>query len=213
MLGRQFLTAAYLIVNQDTRTFALWQANPAANSRLIAIKDASCSSPSATANSTEGAGSGATNGTTSGTAGSSETSSAGGDSGQTHNSTVSPTDIAAFAASGSVFVALIIAALLFWRKSKKSKKELEDSKRMSFFDRGLVGNSNEVHGDSATQETESEDVKYEMWAHEENMYEMSAPAASWTPLGQERQHDFPMDGAVNWPLDRKMPLVAELPAS
>ncbi|EXJ81473.1 hypothetical protein A1O3_07765 [Capronia epimyces CBS 606.96] len=36
-LGRYFLTAAYLMVDQDAGTFTLWQANPSNNTDLVAI--------------------------------------------------------------------------------------------------------------------------------------------------------------------------------
>ncbi|PVH70383.1 acid protease [Cadophora sp. DSE1049] len=36
-LGRQFLTAAYLMVNQDANQFTLWEANPTANEDLVAV--------------------------------------------------------------------------------------------------------------------------------------------------------------------------------
>ncbi|KAI1379867.1 acid protease [Hypoxylon crocopeplum] len=36
-LGRQFLSAAYLMVNQDARQFSLWAANPASDEDLVAV--------------------------------------------------------------------------------------------------------------------------------------------------------------------------------
>ncbi|KAI2467421.1 acid protease [Annulohypoxylon bovei var. microspora] len=36
-LGRQFLSAAYLMVNQDARQFSLWAANPASSEDLVAV--------------------------------------------------------------------------------------------------------------------------------------------------------------------------------
>lgn len=36
-LGRQFLTAAYLMVNQDANQFTLWEANPTTNEDLVAV--------------------------------------------------------------------------------------------------------------------------------------------------------------------------------
>ena len=36
-LGRYFLTAAYLMVNQDSNSFTLWQANPTADSQLVPV--------------------------------------------------------------------------------------------------------------------------------------------------------------------------------
>lgn len=57
-LGRQFLTAAYLMVNQDANQFTLWEANPTANEDFVAVDvdngvvdsfcAASVASPSAT---------------------------------------------------------------------------------------------------------------------------------------------------------------------
>jgi hypothetical protein len=36
-LGRYFLTAAYLMVNHDARTFTMWQANPTSKSNLVPV--------------------------------------------------------------------------------------------------------------------------------------------------------------------------------
>ncbi len=36
-LGRQFLTAAYLMVNQDANEFTLWEANPTSSVDLVAV--------------------------------------------------------------------------------------------------------------------------------------------------------------------------------
>jgi hypothetical protein len=52
-LGRQFLTAAYLVVNQDAGVFALFQANPTDSVHLLAIRDPSCEAgvlPNSTSN-------------------------------------------------------------------------------------------------------------------------------------------------------------------
>jgi hypothetical protein len=38
-LGRYFLTGAYLMVNQDSNTFTIWQANPSSSSDLIPVLD------------------------------------------------------------------------------------------------------------------------------------------------------------------------------
>ncbi len=46
-LGRYFLTAAYLMVNYDTETFTLWEANPTTETELVAVggdASASCTS-------------------------------------------------------------------------------------------------------------------------------------------------------------------------
>ncbi|KAF2152756.1 hypothetical protein K461DRAFT_268647 [Myriangium duriaei CBS 260.36] len=39
VLGRNFLTAAYLMANQDTRTFTLWAANATTDSRLVGVDE------------------------------------------------------------------------------------------------------------------------------------------------------------------------------
>ncbi|KAJ4248695.1 hypothetical protein NW762_012533 [Fusarium torreyae] len=39
LLGRYFLTAAYLMVNQDAGTFTLWQAKPSKSSKLVRVFD------------------------------------------------------------------------------------------------------------------------------------------------------------------------------
>ncbi|KAF4949360.1 hypothetical protein FSARC_13491, partial [Fusarium sarcochroum] len=39
LLGRYFLTAAYLMVNHDAGTFTLWQANPSNSSKLVRVFD------------------------------------------------------------------------------------------------------------------------------------------------------------------------------
>ncbi|EED14742.1 aspartic-type endopeptidase, putative [Talaromyces stipitatus ATCC 10500] len=36
-LGRQFLTSAYLMLNQDANTYTLWEANPVTNEDLVAV--------------------------------------------------------------------------------------------------------------------------------------------------------------------------------
>lgn len=37
ILGRTFLTGAYLMVNQDSNTFTMWQANPSKDTNLVAV--------------------------------------------------------------------------------------------------------------------------------------------------------------------------------
>ncbi|KAH8666479.1 aspartic peptidase domain-containing protein [Xylariales sp. PMI_506] len=43
-LGRYFLTSAYLMVNHDSDTFTLWQANPSSSSELVAVVSESTAS-------------------------------------------------------------------------------------------------------------------------------------------------------------------------
>ena len=89
---------------------------------------------------------------------------------------------------------------------------------MSFMDRGIEGDASEIPGgtirDIGLAESETvEETKYEMWAGETDVFEMSAPVASWTPLGQQRASALPhVDGAGGWPLGKKEGSVAELPA-
>ena len=40
-LGRYFLTAAYLLVDQDSDSFTLWQANPTTDSQLVSLESTS----------------------------------------------------------------------------------------------------------------------------------------------------------------------------
>ncbi|PQE19414.1 Peptidase aspartic protein [Rutstroemia sp. NJR-2017a BBW] len=55
-LGRQFLTAAYLMLNQEAQEFTLWQANPTENEDLVAVDSQNnaiqrfCSPPSQVSN-------------------------------------------------------------------------------------------------------------------------------------------------------------------
>lgn len=41
-LGRYFFTAAYLMVNHETQSFTMWQANPSTNSKLVAVSKGGC---------------------------------------------------------------------------------------------------------------------------------------------------------------------------
>ncbi|KAF7897927.1 uncharacterized protein EAF01_008893 [Botrytis porri] len=118
-LGRQFLTAAYLMLNQDAKTFTLWEANPTENEDLVAVDgrnnpmDDFCTSPSTPNN-----------------------NSANGDL-RNSNSTLTPTSTSAAdsqssgkvstglivgAAIGSVAVISIIGGILIWYISQKKRK-------------------------------------------------------------------------------------------
>ncbi|KAM7194042.1 Aspartic peptidase domain containing protein [Naviculisporaceae sp. PSN 640] len=41
-LGRYFFTAAYLMVNHETQSFTMWQANPSTSSNLVAVSESDC---------------------------------------------------------------------------------------------------------------------------------------------------------------------------
>ena len=64
-LGRQFLSVAYVMLNQDANEFTLWQANPTANRQLVAVDENNTDVTSFCSSSGSGAGSNTT--TSSGT--------------------------------------------------------------------------------------------------------------------------------------------------
>lgn len=98
-LGRYFLTAAYLMVDQDSDRFTLWQANPSTNSRLVPIPSASIESDC--------------------------TNTTAPDSSSSSTTTASPKHVSPGVIAGpvvAVVVILIIAALIFFiRRTRKSQ--------------------------------------------------------------------------------------------
>jgi hypothetical protein len=213
MLGRQFLTSAYLSVNQDENTFSLWSTKSTTSSQIVAIKDFGCGTPDSPAN----APSTSTNASL-------PTDHAHADD---HHNVSTPAAVAAIAISCLFLVGLSISVLFMCIRSKKQKAEEaeESSKRMSFMDRGLQGDAAEISGVEIsgietrdigrTEGKTAKEAEYEMWAGEADVFEMSTPAASWTPLGQQKTSVLPpVDGVGGWPLQEKggSVTVAELPA-
>lgn len=139
----------------------------------------------------------------------------------THPHINSPGAIVAVVLSILFIILALLGLLLCVRKNKRKAQEEEDSKRMSFMDRGLAGDASEMPGEDrirdiglAPMPRGEEDVeKFEMWADEADAFEMETPAASWTPLGQQKQRSSlaPVDGVGGWPLDSKV-ATKELPA-
>ena len=104
-LGRYFLTAAYLMVDHDAKSFTMWQANPSTSSTLVPV------SSKATGDCTEGdGGSGAGDGNGAGP----------GSSGNSPSS-VSAGAIAGGVVGGVVALAATIAAIILVRRRRTSK--------------------------------------------------------------------------------------------
>ncbi|KAK1633627.1 aspartic peptidase domain-containing protein [Colletotrichum phormii] len=113
-LGWQFLSAAYLQVNHDTSEFSLWQANPTWNQDIVALDSGNndvvnfCSSQSNDGN---------------------KTVNGGGDAGGSGNdSSASPSfsglsrgAIAGIAVGGTAAIAIIVGAVLWFLKRKRSR--------------------------------------------------------------------------------------------
>ncbi|EPE09835.1 aspartic-type endopeptidase [Ophiostoma piceae UAMH 11346] len=104
-LGRQFLSVAYVMLNQDANEFTLWQANPTTNRHLVAVDERNADITSVCSSSGSGSGSNST--TPSGPSSARKPLSSGA--------------IAGAAIGAFVGVAAIIAAvllLLFWRRPR-----------------------------------------------------------------------------------------------
>jgi hypothetical protein len=195
MLGRQFLTSVYLSVNQDENTFSLWAANPTSLTSIVPINHLGCFTPAKR------------------------------DHPDDHTTAGNPrTAIVGIVVSSFLFISLAIVSLVMCVRVKKRKaqeaEEAEEAKRMSFMDRGIEGDAREISGDIGEREFglvkseggELEETKFDTWAGEADAYEMNAPVASWTPLGQQRSSILPpVDGVGGWPLNKKNGPVAELP--
>ncbi|KAJ8068501.1 hypothetical protein OCU04_004051 [Sclerotinia nivalis] len=115
-LGRQFLTAAYLMLNQDAETFTLWQANPTENEDLVAVDgknipiDDFCTSPS-TPN----------NNSANGDLGNSSIPSTTTNTSTADTAKIS-TGIIVGAAIGSVVVVAIVAGIIIWYITQRKRK-------------------------------------------------------------------------------------------
>ncbi|KAJ0301686.1 hypothetical protein COL516b_007662 [Colletotrichum fioriniae] len=117
-LGWQFLSAAYLQVNHDTSEFSLWQANPTWSQDIVALDSSNndvtdfCSSQSSDGNKTvNGGGDVGGSGEGSGNDSSASTSSPG----------LSRGAISVIAVGGAAVLSLIIGAVVWFLKRKKSR--------------------------------------------------------------------------------------------
>ncbi|PQE03454.1 Peptidase aspartic protein [Rutstroemia sp. NJR-2017a BVV2] len=126
-LGRQFLSGAYLMLNQDAQKFTLWQANPTENEDLVAVDsqnkvvDKFCSAPSTQSNDSS-----STNSLNTASSGSNKTSSTNSPATSAQAKSVSTGTIVGIAIGCTAVVGLLVG-ILFWicvRKTK-SKRELD----------------------------------------------------------------------------------------
>ncbi|KAB8291748.1 hypothetical protein EYC80_006543 [Monilinia laxa] len=121
-LGRQFLTAAYLMLNQDAKTFTLWQANPTENEDLVSIDgrnnaiDDFCTSPSTPNNNSAN---GNLANTSSATSSSTPTSNLTADN---QKPGVLSTGVIAGVAIASVAVIASIGGIIIWYTSQRRRK-------------------------------------------------------------------------------------------
>lgn len=106
-LGRYFLTAAYLMVDHDARSFTLWQANPSTSSTLVPVSGQA----SGDCTGDGGSGAGNDNGPESGS----------GSSGNSSSSTVSTGAIAGGVVGGVAVLAAIVAVFFFLRRRRRSQ--------------------------------------------------------------------------------------------
>ncbi|CAD6441237.1 83daef0f-924e-4d40-95f0-5487f05f15bb [Sclerotinia trifoliorum] len=115
-LGRQFLTAAYLMLNQDAGTFTLWEANPTENEDLVAVDDMNtpiddfCSSPSTPNNNSA-------NGSLGNSSIPSTTKST-----STPATTMISTGIIVGIAVGAFVVIAIVAGIIIWCVTQRRRK-------------------------------------------------------------------------------------------
>ncbi|KAK3291752.1 aspartic peptidase domain-containing protein [Chaetomium fimeti] len=133
-LGTTFLSAAYLMVNQDTDRFTLWAANPTTESDLVAVDETGAdvtattctASASATPSSRGGSGGDGDGGegTSDSGGGSSESASPNAPSPQEGSSVPAalPTGLIAGVAVGAVVAGGLIAAAVFWLLRRRKKK-------------------------------------------------------------------------------------------
>ncbi|KAI9650390.1 hypothetical protein NHQ30_000404 [Ciborinia camelliae] len=115
-LGRQFLTAAYVMLNQDANIFTLWEANPTENEDLVAVDGRNnaindfCTSPSTQNN----------NSASSDLGNSTTTSSSSIADGQKSSSL--STGVIVGVAIGSVAVIAIIGGIIAWYTTRRRRK-------------------------------------------------------------------------------------------
>lgn len=132
-LGRYFLTAAYLSVNHDDRTFTLWKANPTS---ATSIKTISGSNNSACTNSTD---------PTNSASGSSGANSPDGVSSASPGNTSTPSSLSTAAIAGIsiagalVLVAVVVSSIIYLRRRRSKLRTVmsqsaifpEEHKRMA----------------------------------------------------------------------------------
>jgi hypothetical protein len=165
-LGRQFLTAAYLVVNQDVGVFALFQANPTDSVHLLAIKDPSCVVgvlPNSTSNPTNSTTCGPGNSTICGTPKSPNTTGENQQLGMSRNAMIG-------AIVGScVGLALGIALVFFLIRSRQRRRKAVSNPVLLCSD---------DKDDSPAHEMIAYSPKHEVWAGVVGA-EMPVP---WSPL-------------------------------
>jgi len=165
-LGRQFLTAAYLIVNQDAGNFALFQANPTDWVHLLAIRDPNCEAgvlPNSTSNPSNSTTCGPGNSTTCGNPKSPKTT------GENPQPGLSRSAMIGVIIGSCVAAALGIALVLFLIKSRQRRKKAVSNPLLVYSD----GKDN-----SPPHEMIAYPPKQEVWAGVVGA-EMPVP---WTPL-------------------------------
>ncbi|KAF4974460.1 hypothetical protein FZEAL_8631 [Fusarium zealandicum] len=127
-LGRYFLTAAYVVLNEDANEFTLYQANPSSEEDLVALDEdnksidaaASCTvAPTATAE----PGVGETGGSSSSGDGSSGSGSEDGSAGNEEDSGLSTGAIAGIAVGVCVPAIAAIAGLIWWLMKRRKNND------------------------------------------------------------------------------------------
>ncbi|KAK4554535.1 hypothetical protein LTR86_008389 [Recurvomyces mirabilis] len=118
IIGMQFLSAAYLMVDLDARTFTLWQANPSTESRLISVGGQCSEEPAVNSNAT----SPSTNSTSSGPqeGGSNSTVSAARPASKASTGTIAGAVVGAVL--GLALIAGIVILVLLRRKKTRESK-------------------------------------------------------------------------------------------
>ncbi|MCJ1246093.1 hypothetical protein MMC30_003297 [Trapelia coarctata] len=116
LLGRTFLTSAYLFVNYDQSEFTLWQANPTTEQKLVAVGSGpSCPTTPVTANATTSAGPSASTSAVS--------------SGSPSSTPSTPTGaIVGGALGAAVILGLLIGAALFLRRRSRNSGVNQDKR-------------------------------------------------------------------------------------
>jgi hypothetical protein len=145
VIGRQFFSGAYLMVNQDAQSYTLWQANPTTDTKLVAVGGSGCPTSS---------GSIASGSATSVSSGSSTQPTSSGEASSKPKPGASKT-LSTGALAGIVIGAIIIAGLLvFLAVCLLSRKKRPRSTRVEisppFTEK--YGQVSEKSGDSAPQE-------------------------------------------------------------
>lgn len=168
LLGQAFLSALYLHVNNDEKTFTLWEANPTTEEKLVAVGTACASS--------------AANSAASPSAKSTSASAA-----VSSSSTASPKatpghatrgEIAAAAIGGIIALAIPIAILLWWRKRAQTRRT-QEAARLRDRNSGAFDTYKEAIYETSAESTPqhlSAASSHELASH--SIYEMPSDRAS-----------------------------------